>query len=273
MNIQKWVRKAKTLRSPLARPGAPAVGGLADRTTITRIFRNPPQLRLLARLLRESGRNPLRVAIYGVADGAEAVSLLIALDPLQTGLAVEIAGFDIADEYLTQGRQFVYTAQHFDRAFPPSAGAPYLEPVGDSWRLAARWQPRITLAYGNVLAPGPPALYAACDLVMCQNTLISLPPDTLNTAVTNLAALLRPGGLLAVGGGPLDILPQIVSAHGFAPLLDDVAAIHENWLVQRQFYNNPYRPYWALEPFNDLHPAGLLRYATIFHKTDPDAHE
>jgi len=230
-------------------------------------------LRLLARLLRESGRDPLRVAIYGVADGAEAVSLLIALDPLQSGVALEIAGFDIAVEYLTAGQQFAYSGQHFDRAVPPTACAPYLEPVGDSWRLAARWQASITLAYGNVLEPGPAALQGACDLVMCQNTLIGLPPAAPAPAVTHLAALVRPGGLLAVGGGPLDRVPHLVVAQGFTPILDDAEAIHENWLVQRQFYNNPQRPYWALEPFNGRHPAGPLRYATVFRKTAQATHE
>ena len=271
MNFNKWVRRARALRGRIAAP-LPTAGGLAERSTITRIFRNPPQLRLLARLLHELGRNPLHVAIYGVADGAEAVSLLIALDPLQTKLMVEIAGFDIAAEYLTYGREFVYTAQHFDQAVPATACVPYLEPVGESWRLAAHWQPLITLAYGNVLEPGPALLQSDCDLVMCQNTLIGLPAARLETAVANLTALVRPGGLLVVGGGPLDRVPSLVIAHGFLPILDDVAAIHENWLVQRQFYNNPHRPYWALEPFDRAHPAGPQRYATVFRKPAQGTH-
>jgi|SRR5579859_1830265 len=270
MGANNLVRKARHLGRKMLAPGRKsAAGGRTDCTNITRIFRNPPQLRLLAGLLREAGHDPLQVVIYGVADGAEAVSLLIALDPARTGIAVTIAGFDIAQEYLAYGRQFLFTPRHFVDTITPAECAPYLVPAERGWRLAPGWQKRIHFAYGNVLEPGPAALQRGCDLVMCQNTLIHLPVETLSTAVANLAALVRPGGLLAAGGGPLDRVPALILAQGFQPIAEDAAAIHESWTVQRHFYDNQNaRPYWALEPFDADHPQGVTRYFTLFRKPE-----
>ena len=46
----------------------------------------------------------------------------------------------------------------------------------------------------------------------------------------------------------------------------EVEAIHEAWEVQRAFWKNPRRPYWALEPFDASHPEGPERYATLFRR-------
>lgn len=231
------------------------------RTAITRLFRNPPQLALLATLLGPQ-RSSSRVRIYGVADGAEAVSLLVALAPPEHATLV-IEGVDISEAYLHAAEDLVFTPEHFAEGVDPADHHTYLEAVDDGWRLGSPWRRFLRFSHGDVLDAGHAA---PVDLVMCQNTLVGFPAGDAARAVAGLVAEVRPGGLLAVGGGQLDVVPAAVRSHGLAPVLDDVEAIHEAWVVQRRFYDNPRRPWWALEPFDPDHPDGPTRYCTVFRK-------
>lgn len=266
------IRRIRSLWRALGSSRARAV---ADRRAITRLFRNPPQLELIAQQLRAQSPGSLRIAIHGVADGAEAVSLLVALDPARTGQEVHIDGFDLEASYLEHARRFSYAPQQFDADAWRHEVAAYLEEgAAGGWTVADRWRSCLSYAQQDVLElslGGPaPARY---DLVMFQNALISMPSETLAPALDRLTARVRPGGLLAVGGGPLDRVPNLVQERGFQPILEQVEAVHEAWQVQRQFWDNPNRPYWALEPFDANHPDGIMRYCTLFQKSEPGSDE
>jgi hypothetical protein len=244
-----------------------------ERTNITRLFRNPPQLQLLSTLLPLSHKDIYRVVIYGVADGSEAVSLLIALDPARTGIQLEIYGFDICTEYLTYAGKFLFTKQHFPPNLKPEDFDNYLERDGKGdWRLKSQWQPFIRYSYANVLQRNDALMPAFYDLVMCQNVLIHLPQNDCDAAIGNLVSLVRSGGFLAIGGGPLGLVHHLVLKNGFTPILQHIEAIHESWTVQRQFHSNPHPPYWALEPFDAAHPDGVVRYCTLFRKPTNKEH-
>lgn len=235
--------------------------GAPPRTAITRLFRNPPQLALLTALLGDAGPSAL-VRIYGVADGAEAVSLLVAIAPPEDAtLAIE--GLDIADAYLRAADDLVFTPAHFADGVDPDSYRTYLEAVDGGWRVPVRWRRFLRFSRGDVLAAGhrPPA-----DVVMCQNTLVGFSADDAGRAVAGLVAEVKPGGLLVVGGGRLDVVPAAVLSRGLDPVLDEVEAIHEAWEVQRRFYDNARPPWWALEPFAADHPDGPARYCTVFRK-------
>lgn len=232
---------------------------------ITRLFRNPPQLRVLARQL--SDRNRLRLLVHAMADGAETVSLLIALDPARRPLDLRIEGRDLCAPYVDDARTFTYSRRHMPAGMDPGAFRPYLRRMLlGGWRVRSRWRELFHYAEGNVLEPTPDLPRGDFDLVACQNLLISLPEDARERAFSNLAAHLGPGGVLAVGGGPLGTIHLLARRHGLEPVLDEVEGIHEAWEVQRAFWSNPRRPYWALEPFAPDHPEGPERYCTLFRK-------
>jgi CheR methyltransferase-like protein len=235
------------------------------RLNITRLFRNLPQLRLLAKLL--SGKKSCRVAIYGVADGSESVSLLLALDPIRTKVKLQIKGFDICNEYLAYAENFTFTTRHFPNHIDPRNLAAYLECVDEqSWRVKPRWRALISYAHGDVLTLEPGPVEETYDLVMCQNVMTLMPEKSCEAAICNLVKLVKPGGMLALGGGPLGLVHRVAMSQQLEPILDDVAAIHEAWTVQRHFYSKPRRPNWALEPFDGTHPEGAPRYCTLFRK-------
>lgn len=246
-------------RQPASRPDPNAA--------ITRLFRNPPQLRVIARQL--AGRQRLRVLVHAMADGAETVSLLIALDPARRPIDLQIEGRDFCAPYVDDARAFTYSRRHM----PPKVAAAngfgaYLRrlPWG-GWKVRRRWQGLFHYAAGNVLEPAADLPSRGFDLVACQNLLISLPEEAREKAFANLVSWLAPVGLLVVGGGPLDIIAKLARRHGLEPVLEEVEAIHESWEVQRAFWANPRRPYWALEPFDTHHPEGAVRYCTLFRRS------
>lgn len=216
---------------------------------------------LLTALLGDAGPSA-RVRIYGVADGAEAVSLLVSIAPAEDA-TLSIEGLDISDDYLRAADELFFAPAHFGAGEDPTAHRPYLEPVAGGWRVPERWRRFLRFSHGDVLTAGhrPPA-----DVVLCQNTLVGFDPDDAVRAVAGLVEEVTPGGLLVVGGGKLDVVPAAVIAHGLDPVLDDVEAIHEAWEVQRRFYDNARPPWWALEPFAADHPDGPARYCTVFRK-------
>lgn len=229
---------------------------------ITRLFRNPPQLRAIARQLAD--RRRLRLLVHAMADGAETVSLLIALDPAGRPLDLRIEGRDLCAAYVEDAKRFAYSRQHAPRNVDLGSFGAYLRrTLLGGWSVRKHWRETFHYAEGDVLRPAPDLPREAFDLVTCQNLLISLPEEAVPAAFANLVSHLAPGGLLAVGGGPLGTIHRLAREHGLEPVLDDVEAIHEAWEVQRAFWGKPKRPYWALEPFDPGQPE---RYCTLFWK-------
>lgn len=240
-------------------------GGGSPRTDVTRLFRNRAQLGVLSRALL-----PLvdgdRILVYGVADGAEAVSLLAVLVP-DPSTEVRLVGRDVDDALLTAAADGRYLPAHAPDGLPSTA-ATVLEPApGGGWRVLPERRRQLHYERGDVLDAGEDA---AGDhrLVCCQNTLTLFEPASIGPAVAALAAHVAPGGLLCLGGGPLDLVPGAAVAAGLEPVHDDVEAVHEGWEVQRAFWDNPVRPPWALEPYDAGHPEAPLRYTSVFRRPE-----
>jgi SAM-dependent methyltransferase len=233
-------------------------------SAITRLMRNPPQLRVIARHL--AGRDRLRLLVHGMADGAEPVSLLIALDPARNPVDLRIEGRDLFAPYVEDAKTFTYSRQHEPSNLDLRELGEYIQrvPLGGGWRVRRRWREAFRYVEADVLQPASDLPRNAFDLVACQNVFIHLPEEARETALANLVSHLKPGGLLALGGGPLGTVHRLALGYGLVPILEDADAIHEAWEVQRSFWSNPRRPYWALEPFDAHHPEGPQRYCTLF---------
>ncbi len=249
-------RLARLFREPSRRPD--------PNSAITRLMRNPPQLRVIARQL--AGRDRLRILVHGMADGAEPVSLLIALDPARNPLDLQIEGRDLCAPYVEDAKAFTYSKQHGPSNLDLRDFDDYIQrvPLGGGWRVRRRWREIFRYEEGNVLQSAADLPQEGFDLVACQNVLIHLTEEARETAFVNLVSYLKRGGLLAMGGGPLGSIHRLARQYGLVPVLDDAEAIHEAWEVQRSFWSNPRRPYWALEPFDAHHPEGPQRYCTLF---------
>jgi hypothetical protein len=260
--LRKWLyARLGTGRVPEPPPGV---------TRITHLFRNPAQLALLARRVHAACTDrTIRVAVWGVADGSEAISLLVHLNPHATGCTCRIDGFDISPELIARAEAGVYSGAHFPVARGLPAFANYLARDAaneDRWHLRDEWRGHLRYAVADVTRPPPPEQVQAYDLVLCQNVFPGWSPEGCRRGLDNLAATVTPGGWLTVGGGPLDVVPRHLLSLGFIPEMADARRIHEGWTIQREFYDCPKRPVWALEPFDAHHPDGAVRYCTIFRK-------
>lgn len=235
--------------------------GSDKRTDITRLFRNPAQLEQIADLLRE--REAVSVLVYGAADGAEVVSLLATL-AAPGDRQVSIRGRDLDESLIEAARSWCYLPQHAPDGLPDAASR-VLEPRPvEGWQVRESYRQCLTYEVGNVLDAASDAS-ASYDLVCCQNTLTLFAPNDIERAISGLVAHVCPGGFIALGGGPLDIISKIALESGLQPVLEDAERIHESWTVQRQFWNNNHKPRWALEPFG-FHGEEPVRYATLFRK-------
>ncbi|OWY61235.1 hypothetical protein B7486_64860, partial [cyanobacterium TDX16] len=216
---------------------------------------------VLARLLPPGSVSS--VLVYGVADGAEAVSLLATLAPTEHDPLV-VRGRDLDDELLAAARTYRYEPEHAPDGLPAEADR-VLEADGAGWVVRRSRRSALVYERGDVLEADADA-DGSHQLVCCQNTLTLFEPADVRVAVGALVDQVAPGGLLALGGGPLDHVAPAAIDVGLEPVLDEVEAIHEAWAVQRTFWEHPVRPAWALEPFDPAQAAGPARYATLFRR-------
>ena len=120
------------------------------RTDITRLFRNPPQLALLRRLLPEPALG-VRCLLYGVADGAEAVSLLATLAP-EPGDPVEIVGRDLDASLLDAARTWTYLPGHAPDGVDLDQYRRVIEAEpGGGWAVREPYRPMLRYEVGDCL--------------------------------------------------------------------------------------------------------------------------
>jgi chemotaxis methyl-accepting protein methylase len=236
------------------------------REHITRLFRNEPQLQLISRLLKEK-QSPLKIKIFGVADGAEAVSLVCYLDPAQSNLEFFIEGSDISAGYIEDGRKFIYLPSEVQQHTNMDQFKNYIIKRWDGkYSLKNEWRKFLSLEQEDIFKSDYSASSGQYDLVMCQNVLTLMPKEKIILALDIFHKILKKEGYLAVAGGPLDIISNEVLKLPFQPIMQDVEKIHESWLVQRRAFEKPNRPAWSLEPFNNENSIDAVRYCSVFQK-------
>lgn len=194
---------------------APGWAALLDAVTVqqTRLFRHPQQclalgarLPALAAAARAQGR-PLRLLSAGCATGEEAFTLAALAQEVRLatpGLAVEVLGVDLCRPALGAAARGVIA---------PGLGAP-LEHVPGAmrrWFLGAGGEAALHPALREMarfrranLLEGLPG-ETPFDVVMCRNVLVYLTDAARRRVLGHLLALLRPGGVLALG--PTDRAP------------------------------------------------------------------
>lgn len=169
----------------------------------TWFFRDRASYRLLAQLGRQHlagalQRPPLRLLSAPCASGEEPYSMAMTL--LDLGLPIShfrIEAIDISATSLARARRGVY-GRHSFRGVHEAERQRHFQPHGQGWLLNPEIRACVRLRQGNLLdcLEGISLPY---DVVFCRNLLIYLEESAIRSLLTNLARLLRPGGLLLVG--------------------------------------------------------------------------
>ena len=183
------------------------------------------ELARLSEALRRApaASNPVRVLSVPCSTGKETWSLAIGC--LEAGLEVEAVGVDRQPAYVERAASGRFVPHQRDWEHPWAARWLVRQPDG-STATSPEVLRRCRFERGDVLTgelpPGP------FDLVSCRNLLGYFRGASLERAWTNVAARVRPGGLLlhdyfVTGGEPMAPVRALLEARGFQRLFPDTS--------------------------------------------------
>jgi len=178
---------------------------LIDAITVphTWFYRDPEQLRVIARLLVAAPAGPLSVWVAGCATGEEAYTL--AMIGRRIGRELWVLATDVNETALAAARRGVYSAlsvrdvPDYERHWVPQREAGFV--VDDVLRSAVRFQRH------NLVDPAPQPPRGAWDLVVCRNVLIYFAPTAARRLLARFARAVREGGALVVGASEVVFEP------------------------------------------------------------------
>jgi len=182
---------------------------LANRETY--FFRHMPSFSSLAeeilpaRMAEGFGRgaDPIRLWSAGCSSGEEAYSLAItayeAAAPDRCGC--QVLGSDLSSEALAAARRARYGARALSE-MPPELQRRYFVRRGSEYEVVPAIRSMVRFEQFNFFDP---ATYPTAfqDVIVCQNVFIYFREELRTQAAAQLAACLRPGGLLLIAPGEL----------------------------------------------------------------------
>jgi chemotaxis protein methyltransferase CheR len=194
-----------------AAPNDPVWLDFVERLLVheTYFFRHPAQLELLRdQVLPEldtQRRNACRTALVvwnaGCSTGEESWTLALLAGDRDDypAIPLSILATDLSEPALAKARSGSYDRLHgLDsfRAIPPWAIGHFRNRDGTAWRVPDGVRRAVSFLRHNLLDPPP---LASADLIVCRNTLIYFDAPANRRVQDNLAAALRPGGVLVLG--------------------------------------------------------------------------
>jgi chemotaxis methyl-accepting protein methylase len=214
-------RSAYAHRLVISQPGDLAWNAFIELMLVheTYFFRHPAQIELLCDHVlpqldserRQAGRSTLLAWTAGCSTGEETWTMaLTAAHPHGNAgggrpVPLAVLGTDISEAAIAAARSGTYARLHaLDsfRAIPLWAVRHFAGlSKGDVWQVPAHLRRDVSFVCHNLLDPPP---LRSADLVLCRNTLIYFDEAANRRAQSNLAAALRPGGVLVLG--PADTL-------------------------------------------------------------------
>ena len=188
-----------------ADPTRPEQRKLIDAITVphTWFYRDPEQLRVIARLMVAAPAGPLSVWVAGCATGEEAYTL--AMIGRRVGREVMVHATDVNEKALAAARRGVYSALSVrdvpdtERHWVPQRENGFV--VDDALRASVRFQRH------NLVDPPPQSPRGAWDLVVCRNVLIYFAPGAASRLLARFARSVREGGALVVGASEVVFEP------------------------------------------------------------------
>jgi chemotaxis protein methyltransferase CheR len=189
-----------------------------DRITInvTELFRNPEkwerlECEFLPHLQQPGGL--LRIWSAGCSIGAEPYTLAMIANRVLGSSSFEVTATDIDENILERAKRGTFADKEVV-SVPSEYRSVYLEPVSGGWTVNPEIAERVSFQRHNLLHDEPPGTF---DLAVCRNVVIYFTDEAKTTVYRRLAASLRMGGVLLIGGTERIAQP---GEFGLVPLSD-----------------------------------------------------
>lgn len=172
--------------------------------SVTSFFRNPEAFdvlkrKVLPKLLKERGDEPLRVWVVGCSTGQEAYSIAMAF--VESGGEAsrirkpQIFATDLNDALLEKARQGLYAKSLAQDVAPERLRRFFVEEEG-GYRVTKPLREIVVFARQNLLSDPP---FSRMDLISCRNLLIYLEPTLQKKAISTFHYALKRQGYLLLG--------------------------------------------------------------------------
>ena len=235
-----------------------------DELVTTKFMRNRVLFSTLAQdvlsRLRNEKNRPLRLLFWGCSIGCEPFTLKLLLGPDSKD---EIIGIDQDPDAIRQACLGIYHpdswTMFFDRQrtlLTESEVNRLFEPVkngaSQSFRVAECYRQNISFLTGDLFSADPVVPLKGFDVVVCNNLLLHLKPDSASLACDCLYKYLDDDGLLVIGGCNPSIRAAAAKRLNLTPYPEKLAEISKSWCGVSGAWNFNPRPAWAWpEPRKD----------------------
>lgn len=165
---------------------------------VTSFFRDGAPFEALASTVLDPSwrrKDEVRVLSVGCSEGHELYSAGIVLGEAGLLDRASLLGVDCRADAVTQARRGVFAGAALD-AVPSRFRDRWFTREGAGFRVVPELHARTRWQVGDAFAWTQPA---SLDIIMCRNVAIYLRPESSAMLWANLAAMLRPAGLLMVG--------------------------------------------------------------------------
>ncbi|HEY5307451.1 MAG TPA: protein-glutamate O-methyltransferase CheR [Casimicrobiaceae bacterium] len=156
---------------------------------------------LPALIVARAREKRIRIWCSASSTGQEPYSLAMTLKGMGARLAgfrTEIVATDISGEVLERAKAGIYSQFEVQRGLPIQQLVKFFSQVGETWQIAAEIRAMVQFRPLNLLKDF--SALGTFDVVFCRNVLIYFDVDVKERVLGAIAARLRPGGWLFVGG-------------------------------------------------------------------------
>ncbi len=224
--------------------------------------------------LRQEKKRPLRLLFWACSTGAEPYTLKYLLGPNSTD---EIVGIDFDAGAIEQAQAGVYSPETWTMFFDGRKNlltenevSVLFEPALDqpnSFRITAPYRKNVSFLTGDLFAMEPAVAEKSFDLVVCNNLLLHLKPNSANHAWDYLHRYLDDDGLLLVAGCNPTVRAAAAKRLNLSPIPDQLTEISKNWAGVSGAWNFKERPAWAFPEPEITNPDYAFLAGEIFKKS------
>jgi two-component system CheB/CheR fusion protein len=192
--------------------------------SVTSFFRNPEtfdvlERKVLPKLLKQRGDDPLRVWVLGCSTGQEAYSIAMAFveaaEKAPRMRKLQVFATDLNDALLDKARHGLYPKSIAQDVTPERLRRFFVEEEG-GYRIVKPLREMVVFARQNLIDDPP---FSRMDLISCRNVLIYLEQSVQRKVLPVFHYALKPGGFLVLGASE--------SVAGFTELFEPLDRKHK----------------------------------------------